>query len=342
MSPPLDRLLAEGRDRWRRLDELLDVASKSPAWELGPERMREIVRLYRLAAADLNRLLASTADPDLIDPLNALVGRGYRFVYGSRRIEPYGGLRRLGRFFAHEIPAGFRGARKAVVVAALAFGVGALLGFCAVAMRPVLAEDLVPGEFFTASPRERVAEIEEKDERIATVAQAADFGSQLYTHNIRVSFLAFGMAAVTLVGGLWLLFWNGVILGAVAASYVLDGVGVFFVAWVGPHGALELPAIVFSGAAGLVLGRALWFPGEVTRGTALRAAFPTAWRMLIGTSASLVLAGLIEGSFSQMSAKSIPYPLKISVAVVLFVALFLFLFGRRAAPAGEAGEGEAV
>ncbi len=342
MALPLERLLAEGRDRWRRLDELLDVAAKAPAWELGPERMRDIVRLYRLAAADLNRLLAATADPELIDPLNALVGRGYRFVYGARRVESFGGVRRLVRFFTREIPAGFRTARRAVVVASIAFGAGALLGFGAVAVRPSFAEDLVPGEFFTSSPRERVAEIEKKDERISTVQEAADFGSQLYTHNIRVSFLAFGLAAATVVGGIWLLFWNGVILGAIAASYVLDGVGVFFVAWVGPHGALELPSIVFAGAAGLVLGRAFWFPGEVTRGAALREAFPTVWRMLIGTSAALVLAGMIEGSFSQLSAKTVPYPLKIAVAIVLFVALSLFLFGRRAVSDGGPGEGEAA
>ncbi len=341
MPIPLERLLADGRDRWRRLDELLDVAANSPAWELGPERMNEIVRLYRLAAGDLNRMLSVTADPDLIGPLNALVGRAYRFVYGTRRKEAFGGARRLVRFFTREVPAGFRTARGAVIVAALAFGGGALLGFGAVVVRPSFAEDLVPGEFFTSSPRERVAEIEKKEERISTVGQAADFGSQLYTHNIRVSFLAFGLAAATLFVGVWLLFWNGVILGAVAASYVLDGVGYFFVAWVGPHGALELPSIVFAGAAGLVLGRALWFPGEVTRATALREAFPTVWRMLVGTCAALVVAGMIEGSFSQLSAKTVPYPLKIAVAAILFAALTFFLFGRRSSVgAGELRAGE--
>ncbi len=48
---------------------------------------------------------------------------------------------------------------------------------------------------------------------------------------------------------------------------------------------------------------------------------------------------MIEGSFSQLSAKTVPYPLKIGVAVVLFVALALFLFGRRAA---SPSEGEAA
>ncbi len=39
MPITLERLLADGRDRWRRLDELLDIAAKSPAWELGPETL---------------------------------------------------------------------------------------------------------------------------------------------------------------------------------------------------------------------------------------------------------------------------------------------------------------
>ena len=44
---------------------------------------------------------------------------------------------------------------------------------------------------------------------------------------------------------------------------------------------------------------------------------------------TLVLAGIIEGSFSQFSAKTVPYALKISVAVLLFVGLMTYLFLRR-------------
>ena len=215
------------------------------------------------------------------------------------------------------------------MVAALVFGAGALVGFVAVAIRPANAEELIPDQFFTQSPRERVAEIERNPERIANVADAARFGAELYTHNIQVALLTFTLASLTLVGGLWLLFWNGTILGAVAASYLLDGVGVFFIAWVGPHGALELPAIVFAGATGLVAGRAFFFPGDRSRGAALRAIFPTLWRLLSGVAMLLVVAGLIEGSFSQFSAKTVPYGLKIAVAAALFVAMLALFFGRR-------------
>jgi uncharacterized membrane protein SpoIIM required for sporulation len=323
----IDRFLADRGQRWDRLAQLLDRAESVPERELGPEAMREILRLYRLTASDLNQARSLTADPELLERLNALAGRGYRFVYRPRRGTSLQSL--LGSFAGFlgvEVPAAYRRHAGAVAAAAGAFLLGTLFGLCAVLLRPAAAEDLVPGEFFTQSPRERVERIEKNDERIANVEDAAVFGSQLYTHNIRVSFFAFSLAALSVVGGLWILFYNGVILGAVAATYLIDGVSVFFLAWVGPHGALELPAIVFSGAAGLVAGKALFLPGELSRSAALRRVFPGVWRMMVGVMLVLVLAGLIEGSFSQLSAKTVPYPLKIAVAVILHGALLVYLF----------------
>jgi len=61
----------------------------------------------------------------------------------------------------------------------------------------------------------------------------------------------------------------------------------------------------------------------------LRAAFPSVWRMMVATALVLVLAGLIEGGFSQFSARTFPYALKISVAVILLAALMAWLFLRR-------------
>ena len=136
--------------------------------------------------------------------------------------------------------------------------------------------------------------------------------------------------ALTFVGALAMLFYNGVLLGAVAAQYLIDGAGTFFVAWVGPHGALEIPSIVFAGAAGLVAGRALLFPGDEGRPAALRASFPAVLRMLCACAILLVFAGLIEGSFSQMSARAVPHAVKIAVACVLFAAMNAWLFLGRA------------
>jgi cytochrome c biogenesis protein CcdA len=70
-------------------------------------------------------------------------------------------------------------------------------------------------------------------------------------------------------------------------------------------------------------------PGQLSRGTSLRRVLPSVWRMIIGAALTLVLAGLIEGSFSQFTAKSFPYAMKIAVAILLFIGLMAWLFLRR-------------
>ena len=160
--------------------------------------------------------------------------------------------------------------------------------------------------------------------------------SHCATREAAATCLTFGAGALTIVGALWLLFYNGVILGAIATLYLLDGVTVFFFAWVGPHGALELPSIIFAGAAGVLTGRALLMPGNLTRAASLRRVMPDVTRIMAGATLTLICAGLIEGSFSQFSSRTIPYGLKIAVAALLFAALVTYLFLRRTAePAHE-------
>jgi uncharacterized membrane protein SpoIIM required for sporulation len=332
----LDAFIRERRPRWERLDRLLNDAERGGGQSLDSKTLQELVTLYRQACSDLNHARSITAQPMLLDRLNELTGRGYRFVYrDARRIT----LRQATvDLFLYEIPATFRREWTVVVSAAAAMILGALFGFAAICSNPNLTEDLIPGMFRAESAKRRVEQLEKNDERINTVEAAAAFGAYLMSHNIQVSFLCFSLGALTILGGYSVLFYNGVILGAVAAQYVMDGVTTFFLAWVGPHGALELPAIIFSGAAGIKAGRALLLPGNLSVAASVRRAFPDLRRMLLGTAATLVLAGLIEGSFSQFTNRTFPYSLKIGVAVMLFVLLVSYLFVRRSGKAAEAAE----
>jgi uncharacterized membrane protein SpoIIM required for sporulation len=320
----IERFLTDRRPMWDALDALLERADEVA---LSRNEMHELVELYRRTCSDLNRARSHTANPEILGFLNQLTGRAYRFIYrAGHETQAWPAFVKL---LTREIPSAFRRERRAIALAAAAFLLGALFGSVAVLVDPANGERLVPSMFFTESPHERVEKIERGDERISSVEDALLFGASLYTHNIQVSFLAFALGALSIVMGLVILFYNGVILGAVGTLYVLDDVSVFFFAWVGPHGALELPAIVFGGAAGLLAGRALLMPGNLSRGASLRRVLPSVWRIVIGAALVLVCAGIIEGSFSQFSAKTIPYALKIGVAVTLFLGLMTYLFLRR-------------
>ena len=320
----IERFLADRRPVWDELDVLLRRAEDI---ELSRPQMQELVGLYRRACSDLNRARSFTANPEILGYLNQLTGRAYRYIYRAAHETPVWSS--FVRLVTREIPSAFRRERFYVAVAATAFLAGTLFGAVAVLVEPSNGERLVPPEFFTERPRDRVEKIEDGTERIDNLEKAVVFGASLYTHNIKVSFLVFSLGVLTMVLGLVILFYNGVTLGAIAMMYILDDVPLFFFAWVGPHGALELPAIIFGGAAGLLAGRALLMPGQLSRGASLRRVLPSVWRMVIGAALVLVCAGLIEGSFSQFSAKTFPYTLKISVAIVLFAGLMSYLFVRR-------------
>ncbi len=330
----LDAFIRERRPRWDRFERLLNDAEQGGDRDLDSKSIHELVTLYRQACSDLNQARSITAQPMLLDRLNELTGRGYRYVYrDARRIT----LRQATTdLFLYEIPATFRREWSVVVSATVAMSLGILFGFAGAMFNPSLVEDLVPGQFQHESAKNWVHSLEKSDERINTIQTAAAFATHLMSHNIQISFLAFSLGALTILGGYWILFYNGVMVGALAAQFVQDGVATFFLAWVGPHGALELPAIIFSGAAGIKAGRALLLPGDLSVASSVRRAFPDLRRMLLGTAALLVLAGLIEGSFSQFTNRTFPYPLKIGVAVMLFTLLVSYLFVRRAGKAAEA------
>jgi len=317
----LEGFVREREERWRALEALLDTAEATG--ELGPDRLLELVRLYRLACSDLNRLRTLTANPDLLERVNRVVSRGYRTIYQHRaRHWPKAALR---RWFGRDMPQAVWAERAPLAAAALALLLGSAVGFAAVVQNPDDAAGLVPAGLYVEHPRERVAELEQGPERIDSTEKAATFGAFLYSHNIEVAFVAFTLSAATLVLGWLLVFFNGVLLGAVAAQYVKDGVGTFFLAWVGPHGVLELPAIVIAAGAGLRLGLAVLVPGEQGRPAAVRAAFGRVAWLLATSTFLLVLAGLIEGSFSQFSARLVPYTWKIAGAGMILLALLGWL-----------------
>jgi uncharacterized membrane protein SpoIIM required for sporulation len=322
----IESFVERRKARWEALERDLEQIERSGESELTLAKIQEVVRLYRQSCSDLNQARSYTANPELLGRLNRLTGRAYRLIYRGGRAQSF--RKAASRLLLDEIPATFRSEQRIVAAALLAMLAGVIAGAAALLIDPANGPRLIPPQFYTEDVRDRVERIEKEEERITNVDRAAAFGAFLYTHNIRVSLLAFSLGALTIAGAYWLLFYNGVLLGAVAASYVVAGATGFFFAWVGPHGALELPAIIFGAAAGLRLGEAFWLPGNASRGQALRRAFPSAWRMLLATSITLVLAGIVEGSFSQFSSKTFPIPLKIGVAILLFLSLLAYLFLR--------------
>ena len=99
-----------------------------------------------------------------------------------------------------------------------------------------------------------------------------------------------------------------------------------FWGFVFPHGSLELPAIFFAGAAGLLIGQAIVFPGQYRRIDAVKQNGQKAAQLLFGIVPMLVIAGMVEGFFSPNP--NIPDALKYLTGIGLF-ALFVAYCSRK-------------
>jgi uncharacterized membrane protein SpoIIM required for sporulation len=123
-----------------------------------------------------------------------------------------------------------------------------------------------------------------------------------------------------------MLFYNGVILGAVALDYVLAGETPFLLGWLLPHGAVEIPAIILSGQAGLVLAGALIGWGKpISLKLRLRRISGDLVTLIFGIAIMLTWAGIIEAFFSQYHEPVIPYPVKIGFGLFELTLLVLLL-----------------
>ncbi len=123
-----------------------------------------------------------------------------------------------------------------------------------------------------------------------------------------------------------LLFYNGVILGAVATDYIADGQATFLAGWLLPHGSMEIPAILLGGQAGFILAGALiGWGSRLPRTARLRAVAGDLFAIVAGAACLLVWAGMVEAFVSQYHQPVLPYGLKIAFGVCELAALAAFL-----------------
>lgn len=297
-----------------RLEALLHRASPNLR-SLSDEELLEFGRLYRRAAAALSHARSHGFTASDTARLNAVVGRAYALLYVS---EPTG-LRGIKRFFRSELPRTVRRHGRLIASCAGVFLLFALAGAGLSALRPDLLASLAPT---SADAIDQIAQRHEGGRNWLDEAVRPLASSFIMANNIQVSFLAFSTGILLGLGTLFVLAYNGFLLGVIAAGVSTSPASIHFWSFVAPHGVIELPAIILSGAAGLLLGLALVDPGEYSRLDALRLAGRQAAIIMLGVVAFLAVAGVVEGLFSPSSA---PPALKFAVSLCLGLLFLSYL-----------------
>ena len=320
----ISRFVETERPHWTALEKSLDWLEMNPEARLTLSEVENLHVLYQRASADLGRV----PEGELKKYLEWLVSRAYAEIHEARERKRF----RPWRWVTEEYPRTFRKHWKAFRLAAVLTIGGVAFGALALRIDPEAKSVIMPFEALQGSPADRVAkERERKGQHMEGVKST--FSAELMTHNTQVALTTLALGMTFGFGTIVLLFYNGVILGAVAYDYVHGGQTVFLMGWLLPHGVIEIPAILVGGQAGLVIAYALiGWGSRVSRAERLRLVSKDVVTLALGAAGMLVWAGIVESFLSQYHEPVISYGTKIAFGLVeagLLVS-YLGFAGRKA------------
>ncbi|MEO7457066.1 MAG: stage II sporulation protein M [Gemmatimonadaceae bacterium] len=330
-------IIAAGLERWNAFALTLGVAQKKGLAALGEKGVREFVSNYRALSADLARLRTASAGRQLDEVfyLGRLVAGAHNLLYRDRGL----GLRGAIRYLFTEVPREIHRSAAPIAFAALLLFGPAAIAAVSIVRTPSLAQKMLPPGMLQRAEdgvrRAREGEGYIDDPQLFRPVMA----SSIVTNNVQVTFAAFAGGVTAGVLTFMLLLFNGISLGSVVGLYVSKGIGLLLLAFVAPHGVLELFAICVAGGGGFLLAAGILLPGARTRRRAIVENGRRAIRLIAASTFLLVIAGTLEGFVSPIEW----WPLegKLAVSGVTLVFLVMYLRGGllpRTAPSIEAAD----
>jgi len=304
--------LAKRRPYWDRLNRLLNQAAAGGVRQLSRAELRETALLYRQVASDLSTLRQDSTARAYAELVNELLARAHHIIYSSRRK----GFLKIYFFLRDDYPALVQRKIRYVLASLAITLAGAALGSVLTLARPQFMRHMLGPQMVDTIEQHKMW-----TEPVVSIAPAAS--GWIMTHNLTICFIAFAGGIVFGLGPIWIMFVNGLLLGVTGVACQQHGMSVGLWSFVAPHGSLELPSIVLSGAAGLRLGQGVVFPGLYRWRDSIALAGAEGTRLVAGIIPLLIIAGSLEGFFSPSGA---PVWLKFTVGGCLFALLLAWLF----------------
>lgn len=145
-------------------------------------------------------------------------------------------------------------------------------------------------------------------------------------NNLYVTTLSFVMGLFLSVGTLYVLFQNGLMLGAFEYLFISRGLGIQSVLVIWIHGTLEISCIIIAGAAGLVLGNSIIFPKTFSRMVSLKKGALHGMKIIMGIAPIVVLAAIFESFVTRHTEMPLWLSISILAGSLLFIIWYVVIY----------------
>ena len=294
-------------DKWREYESLMGTLSSQTADYL--------LFLYNDITADLSFAQSHYPNSRITTFLNGLAVQVHNEVYRSK---PQSSSR-LASFWVHEVPYMMWRYRRQMFISLAVF-----LASIAIGVISSLGDDqfvrLIMGDSYVDMTIENI-----RNGRPMNVYDAMD-GAIMFLNiafnNVKVCFLAFAIGVFTSLATGYLLMYNGIMVGSFLTFFHRYNLLAISALTIMMHGTLELPAIVISGGAGIVMGNGWLFPGTYGRLASFRRSAIEGLKIAVGAVPIILIAAMIESFITRHTE----WPLAVKLTIISLSASLLIFY----------------
>ena len=266
--------------------------------------------------------------------LNNLTAKVHQAIYRNKK-EDKG---RLFRFWQRELPQIMYESRKQLLYSFLIFLTSCLIGAVSAAHDESFVR-LILGDAYVNMTLENI----DKGDPMAVYKSMGrgDMFFAITVNNIKVSFMAFSLGILLSLGTGFVLLQNGIMLGAFQYFFYQQGFlwSSFLTIWI--HGTIEIASIIIAGAAGLVIGNSILFPGTYPRMHSFLQGARKGLKIVIGLVPLFIMAGFLESFVTRLTDWHWSLRLGIILASAYFILYYFIIYPHKLQQHGKR-EDEAV
>lgn len=303
--------LKKNADKWKEVESFF--ASKE---NVNPDKLAD---LFIQLTDDLSYSRTFYPGSKTTQYLNSLTAKVHQSIYKSKKERK----ERFLRFWKYEAPLLFYKHRMKIIISFSIFFLSMLIGIVSSAGDSGFVR-LIMGDSYVNMTLENI----DKGDPMAVYKQmnGVDMFLGITFNNIRVSFIAFMFGLLVSFGTGWVLMSNGIMLGAFQYFFHIHDLLFESVLVIWIHGTLEISAIIIAGAAGLVLGNSILFPGTYSRRKSFMIGSKEGLKIIVSLIPIFITAGFLESFVTRHTGMPVFISLTIILGSLTFVLWYFIIY----------------
>jgi len=251
--------------------------------------------------------------------LNGLASRIYLGIYKNKKEE----TSRIFRFWKTELPLVVRKYHREIGYSFLIFMLFAIMAAFSTAHDEGFLRGIL-GDKYVDMTEENIA----KGDPFGVYKNGDQLSmfTWIAVNNIEVSFRVFICGLFLSLGTVWQLFETGMMVGSFQYYFFSKGLGWKSILVIWCHGTLEISSIIIAGAAGLILGNSILFPGTHKRIHSLKRGGKDGLKLMIGLLPLFITAAFIEGFITRYSNMPVWISISILASSLSFIIWYFIIY----------------